>query len=334
MTTPWIHRTARVLGAGLGMLALLAAPLPRPALAQDTFPSRPIRLIVPFGPGGGTDILARLAAEQASLQLGQPIAVENRPGGGATVGIVALAQARPDGYTIAICPPICATAPALYSPAPFSPERDLLPVISLADLPLVLVTRKRLGADSMQALFAKARTTAQGLTFASPGSGSSGHLASEMVMRASGSTMVHVPYRSGAAALTDVVAERVDFYVDTVASALEQIRAGAVVPLSVTGTARAPQLPQVPTMAEAGVAGLDHASPRLRIVAPAGTPQAVISRLNAAFRAGLDDPVARARLLENGAAPVGGSPDDSRRELAQEVIAFGRVIRDAGIKPE
>ncbi|WP_160122359.1 Bug family tripartite tricarboxylate transporter substrate binding protein [Rhodovarius lipocyclicus] len=322
------HRFRSLIG-GLALSCALALPV-----AAQNFPDRPIRLIVPFGPGGGTDLIARIVAERAGAALGQQMLVENRPGGGATVGIVAMAQSRPDGYTLAVCPPICATAQSLYNPPPFNAERDLAPVISPAELPLVLVVPKSLGVTDAQGLLQRARQARQGLAFASPGAGSSGHLAAEVFHRASGTQMVHVPYRSGAAALTDIVAGRVDFYFDTVASALAQIRAGEVVALGVTGTSRVPQLPDVPTMGEAGVRGFDFPSPRLRVVAPAGTPAPVLARLNAAFQAALADPALQARILEAGGKPAGGTAEETRTELNEEAGRFGRLIREIGITAE
>ena len=320
----------------LGAVALsctLATDLTGTAAAQG-FPDRPIRLIVPFGPGGGTDLLARVVAERAGQALGQTVVVENRAGGGATVGIVALTQARPDGYTLALCPPICATAPALYRPAPFDPNSAFAPVTALADLPLVLVVPRRPGVTDVQELLNRARDAHRGLSYASPGAGSSGHLAAEMLRRFSGQTMVNVPYRSGAAALTDVVAGRVDFYFDTVASALSQIRSGEIVAIGVTGRERIPQLPQVPTMAEAGVPGLEYGSARIRLVAPAGTPPAAIEALNAAFQTVLDEPAVRQRIIDIGAVPVGGSAAEAAAGLREETVRLGTLIRESGITPD
>ncbi|WP_207538594.1 Bug family tripartite tricarboxylate transporter substrate binding protein [Sabulicella rubraurantiaca] len=315
----------RTLALGLALCGGLAAPA-----AAQSFPDRPLRLIVPFGPGGGTDLLARVVAERAGQVLGQNVVVENRAGGGATVGIVALAQARPDGYTLAICPPICATAPALYRPSPFDPNTALAPVISVADLPLVLVVPRSLGVTDVQGLLRKARETSRGLSYASPGAGSSNHLAAEIFRRFSGQEMVNVPYRSGAAALTDVISGRVDFYFDTVASALAQVRSGEVVALGVTGRERAPQLPEVPTMGEAGVPGLDS-SARARLVVPAGTPPAVIATLNGAFRRVLEEPAVRQRIIDIGAVAVSGSAAEATQELRDETARLGTLIREAGI---
>ena len=325
-----LHSIFRPWVLGLALSVGLVA-----AAAAQGYPDRPVRLIVPFGPGGGTDLLARVVAERAGPALGTTLVVENRAGGGATVGIVALTQARPDGYTVAICPPICATAPSLYKPAPFNPGTDLAPVISVADLPLVLVVpRGAGGATDVQALLRKAREARGGLSYATPGAGSSNHLAAEMLRRFSGVEMVNVPYRSGAAALTDVVAGRVDFYFDTVASALPQIHAGEVRALGVTGARRAPQLPEVPTMGEAGVPGFEHASARARLVAPAGTPPAVVERLNAAFREALDDPALQRRVIEIGAVPVGGTAAAAAAELRDETARLGQLIRESGITPD
>jgi len=321
----------------LGAIALscaLATGLTGTVAAQG-FPDRPIRLIVPFGPGGGTDLLARVVAERAGQVLGQTVVVENRAGGGATVGIVALTQARPDGYTLAFCPPICATAPALYRPPPFDPNSAFAPVTALADLPLVLVVPRRPGGvTDVQGLLRRAREAHGGLSYASPGAGSSGHLAAEMLRRFSGQAMVNVPYRSGAAALTDVVAGRVDFYFDTVASALSQVRSGEIVAIGVTGRERIPQLPQVPTMAEAGVPGLEYGSARIRLVAPAGTPPPVIEALNAAFQTVLAEPAVRQRIIDIGAVPVGGSAAEATVGLREETARLGALIHESGITPD
>ena len=320
-------RTARQLGAA-ALLALLAGGTPGPAAAQ-AYPDRPVRLIVPFGPGGGTDLMARVVAEKAGEILGRPVVVENRPGGGATVGIVALTQARPDGYTLAICPPICATAPSLYNPAPFD-ARALVPVTTVVDLPLVLVAQRGMGVSDLRGLLARARTMPQGLNYASPGAGSSNHLAAETLRRVAGLEMTNIPYRSGAAALTDVVSGRVDILFDTVASALPQVRAGTVVALGVTGRARATQLPDVPTMTEAGLGGFET-SPNALVVAPAGTPPAILERLNAVFTAAVRDPATSRRLVETGVEPVGGTAAEAAASLASETERLGRIIRDNGI---
>ncbi|WP_338663721.1 tripartite tricarboxylate transporter substrate binding protein [Pararoseomonas sp. SCSIO 73927] len=317
----------RSLALGLSLLVGLAA-----GAAAQTFPDRPVRLIVPFGPGGGTDLMARVFAEAAGGVLGRGMVVENRAGGGATVGIIALTQARPDGYTLAVCPPICATVEALYDPPPFR-GAALAPVVSIADLPLVLVVPRSLGVTDVQGLLRKAKETGGGLSYAMPGAGSSNHLAAEVFRRASGQEMTAIPYRSGAAALTDIVAGRVAFYFDTLASALPQVRSGEVVALAVTGAERAPQLPEVPTMGEAGVPGLEY-SARLRVVAPANTPPALIETLNAAFQRALAEPALRQRIIDVGGVPVGGGVAEAARDLRDETERLGRVIREGGIKAD
>ena len=320
-------RSLRSLVLGLSFLTGLAG-----GVAAQTFPDRPIRLIVHFGPGGGTDLMARVFAEAAGGVLGRGMVVENRAGGGATVGIIALTQARPDGYTLAVCPPICATVEALYDPPPFR-GAALAPVVSIADLPLVLVVPRSLGVTDVAGLLRKARETQGGLSYAMPGAGSSNHLAAEVFRRASGQEMTAIPYRSGAAALTDIVAGRVAFYFDTLASALPQVRSGEVVALAVTGAARAPQLPEVPTMGEAGVPGLEY-SARLRVVAPASTPPAVIETLNAAFQRALAEPALRQRIIDVGGVPAGGTVAEATGDLRDEPERLGRVIREGGIKAD
>ncbi|MBE9605162.1 tripartite tricarboxylate transporter substrate binding protein [Acetobacteraceae bacterium H6797] len=317
------------LGLTLSTLGALGAAN---AWAQ-TFPDRPIRLLVPFGPGGGTDVVSRLTADAASRTLGQSVIVENRAGGGGVVGIQALTQARPDGYTLAVCPPICVTAQSLYAKAPFEAAKDFAPVITMADLPLVLVVRNDLGVSNVQELIAKAKSTAQGLSYASPGAGSSNHLAAETLRMASGAEMVNVPYRSGAAALTDVMAGRVDFYFDTVASALPQIREGKVKALGVTGGARAVQLPDVPTMTEAGLTGFEL-SPRAVIVAPAGTPPDVISKLHDAFRQALANEELKQKMITAGAVAGGDTPAEAMAYLTGEAARLGKIIRDNKISAE
>ena len=306
---------------GVAMSATVAGR----AVAEE-FPSRPIQFIVPFGAGGASDVLARLVARPVSRILKQPIVVENRVGGGGVVGMVALTRSPPDGYMIGLCGQNCATAQSLYSPAPFSPA-SFAAVTSLAELPLVLVSRKNLGADSMQALRELARKTPQGLTYGSPGTSTSNHLATVMLERIAGIDMVSVPYPSGAAVLTDVVAGRVDLYFDTVSSALPQIRSGGVKALAVTGTGRAPQLPEVPTMAEAGLAGLE-ASPRALLLAPAGTPPEVIEKLNAAFREALTTPEVASRIVDLGGKPIGDTAAEVTTYLKNDAERLGTIIRE------
>jgi tripartite-type tricarboxylate transporter receptor subunit TctC len=268
-----------------GALALGAAP----ALAQPAFPERPIRFVVPFGTGGATDIVARSFAQRVTELLGWTIAVENRPGAGGNLGAEQVARAPADGHTWLLgTVGIVATNPLLYRDMPFDPRRDLRAVGLLGALPNLLVVGPSVPARTLAELLAVARSRQAGLTYSSSGNGTTSHLSGELLRLMSGANLVHVPYRSAGQAHTDIIAGRIDFTVDNLPAVIGFARAGQMTPLAVTGAARDPALPEVPTIAEAGLTGYEATS-WFALMLPAGVPAAVTARIEAAMRRVLAD---------------------------------------------
>jgi tripartite-type tricarboxylate transporter receptor subunit TctC len=317
----------------LGLAAGL--PLARPALAQSTFPQRPVRLIVAFPPGGPTDVVARILAERMARDLGQPMVVENRGGANGNIAAEFVAKAEPDGYTVLYNTSSIAISRALYRSLPYDVLRDLAPVALTAASPLALVVHPSLPPRDPQGFIAWARGSGGKLSYSSGGVGNISHLLSFLVMRHIGAEAVHVPYRGTAAALTDTAAGNVQFTSDTVVTALPMIQEGRVRAIAVSSAERTSLLPDVPSMAEAGMMppGFEVGAWQ-GILAPARTPPTAVARLNAAVAATLADPEVRARLAAQGAQPIGGTPEDYARYLREEVERWGRVVKESGATAE
>lgn len=301
-----------------------------PVLAQPSWPERPVRLIVPFPPGGSNDIIARFLAEALRDRLGQPFLVENRSGAGGNIGADIVAKATPDGHTLLIsAPPAFAINEHLYRSMPFNPERDLSPIALVASVPIVLMVPADSPARSLSDLIAMARREPDRLTFGSSSIGGTNHLAGELLKNLAGIDIVHVPYRGAAPAMTDLIAGRLQLYFDNMPGVLPQVREGRVRALAVAGAERAAALPELPTMAEAGLQGFE-ASSWFGMAAPAATPPALIARLNAAVLAALADPVFRERLASAGAEPGRLDVQGFTRFVAAERERWGRVVRASG----
>ena len=312
-----------ILGALMSLLTL-------PVLAQPSWPERPVRLIVPFPPGGSNDIIARFLAEALRDRLGQPFLVENRSGAGGNIGADIVAKATPDGHTLLIsAPPAFAINEHLYRSMPFNPERDLSPIALVASVPIVLMVPADSPARSLSDLIAMARREPGRLTFGSSSIGGTNHLAGELLKNLAGIDIVHVPYRGAAPAMTDLIAGRLQLYFDNMPGVLPQVREGRVRALAVAGAERAAALPELPTMAEAGLPGFE-ASSWFGMAAPTATPPALIARLNAAVLAALADPVLRERLASAGAEPGRLDVQGFTRFVAAERERWGRVVRASG----
>jgi tripartite-type tricarboxylate transporter receptor subunit TctC len=314
---------------------LLAAPalialVPPPARAQ-AWPTRSLRMVVGFPPGGAVDIAARLVADLLTPRLGQSVVVENRPGGSGTIGVTAVAQAAPDGYTLgAIAVNSLSIHPYLFARLPYDPERDLLPVSLAWEAPLVLVVpAAHVPARDVAELVAWARRQRGGVSFGSSGVGTTVHLSGELFCRRAGIQGVHVPFRGGSEAMTSLLRGDLGFVVDNVPTALPAIRSGALRPLAVTSAERWPDLPEVPTMAEAGVPDL-VATSWGTVCAPAGTDAAIVARLSDAMRALAADPAAAERFRPTGNRLLGTTPEEAAARAARERPMWRDVVRASG----
>jgi tripartite-type tricarboxylate transporter receptor subunit TctC len=306
----------------------LAAPLP---LRAQGWPMRAPRLVVGFPPGGAVDIAARLIADLLAPRLGQGVVVENRPGGSGTIGVTAVAQAAPDGYTLgAVAVNSLSIHPYLFARLPYDPERDLLPVSLAWEAPLVLVVpAAHVSARTVAELVEWAGRQRGGVSFGSSGVGTTVHLSGELFCRRAGITGVHVPFRGGAEAMTSLLRGDLGFVVDNVPTALPGIRSGVLRPLAVTSAGRWPDLPEVPTMAEAGVPEL-VATSWGAICAPAGTDAAIVGRLSAAMRALAADPAAQERFRPTGNRLLGTTPEEAAARAARERPMWRDVVRASG----
>jgi tripartite-type tricarboxylate transporter receptor subunit TctC len=313
----------------------LVRPLPRTALAQASFPGRPVRLVVAFPPGGPTDVVARILAERMARELGQPMVVENRGGANGNIAAEAVAKADPDGYTLLYNTSSIAISRALYRTLAYDLLRDLAPVALTAASPLALVVHPGQPPRDPAGFIAWARAAGGRISYSSGGIGNISHLLSFLVMRHIGAEAVHVPYRGTAAALIDTAAGNVQFTSDTVVTALPLIREGRVRAIAVSSAERTPLLPEVPSMAEAGMMppGFEVGAWQ-GILAPARTPPAVIARLNATVVVALADTEVAARLAAQGARPTGGTPEDYARYLRQEAERWAGVVKESGATAE
>jgi tripartite-type tricarboxylate transporter receptor subunit TctC len=311
-----------------------AGALPRKALSQGgaPWPSRPLRLVVPWPPGGTTDILARQIGPPLATALGQPVVVENRGGASGAIGTAELLRAPPDGHSFAFVTSTLVSA-ALLSRQPYHPVDDVAPILRLADVANILVVHPALPIRSVSELITYARERPGRLSFGSPGIGSAVHISGEMFKLATGVDMVHAPYRGGGPALADLVGGQIQLMFGNASSTLPYARSGAVRPIAVTSARRAPYLPEVPSIAEAGVPGFDVVE-WYAVIGPANMPQAVTERLSREIMAIVSTPEARARLLDMGAEVVGGTPAEFGAFLRAEVDKIGRVVREARISVE
>ena len=301
------------------------------AIAQ-TYPTRPLRLIVPYAPGGGTDILARALAPRVSEALGQSLVVENRPGAGGNIGADAVAKAAPDGYTLLMGANTIAINAGLGK-LPFDPVRDFTPVIMLASAPMLLVVHPGVNARSASELVALARANPGNLNFSNPGNGTPQHLAEELFKRMAGVEIQHVVYKGGGPALLDLVAGTTQAAVLTMASVKPFLQNGKLRALAVATAKRSQAMPELPTIAEAAVPGY-AADLWYGIMAPAGTPREAVQRLNDAFARALTAPDVLERLAALGFEAAPGTPERLGEIHRNDVVKYGKLIRDAGIKGE
>jgi tripartite-type tricarboxylate transporter receptor subunit TctC len=301
------------------------------AYAQS-YPNRPVRLVVGFAPGGGNDITARLMGQWLSERLGQPFVIENRPGAGTNVATEAVVNAAPDGYTILFVAPSAAINATLYEKLNFNFIRDLAPIAGIMRIPNVMVVNPSVPAQTVPEFIAYAKANPGKINVASPGVGTSVHLSAELFKMMTGVDMVHVAYKGSAPSLTDLLGGQVQVSFATMPASIEFIRAGKLRALAVTTATRSPALPEVPTVGEF-VPGYE-VSTWYGLCARMGTPTEVIDKINKEINAGLADPTLKARLVDLGGVTIAGSPGDFGRLIADETEKWAKVIRAANIKPE
>ena len=306
-----------------------------PALAQQSadYPSRPVRIIVPSAPGGGTDILARVLADYLGKSLGGQFVVENRPGAGQMIGIEAVARAAPDGYTLLMAASTLAINPVMYKNIKYDALRDFEPITQVAALPNVLIVHPAFPAKSLDEFIALAKQKPGSLTFASAGVGTSPQMAMELLKSMAGIDLQHIPFRGTTPGVTEVLGGRVTAMFANLLTAKPLVESGQLRALAVSGLRRAESMPEIPTVAEGGVADYD-ALQWYGLLAPAGTPASIVGRLQAEVSQALKTPEVKERLAADGAEPVGSTAAEFTELIRNEVAKWARVARAANIRPE
>jgi len=300
--------------------------------AQANYPTKPVRLIVPFPPGGGTDILARLVATKLTETVGWQIVIDNRGGAGGNLGLQAAAQAAPDGYTMVIGQTSnLAINPALYNKLPYDPIRDFVPVSLVSASPIVLVVAAKSPYKTLGDLVAAAKAKPGQLTFASPGSGTVSHLTGELFQRTAGIKFVHVPYKGAAQALPDLLGGRIDIYSSSLETAMSHMKAGTIRALAVTSTQRVTVAPDVPTVAESGYKGFE-ATTWYGILVAKGTPEAIVNRLTVEITKVLQLADMKERMAATGGLAVKTGPKEFGTLLNAEIPRWGRIVKESGAK--
>ena len=312
--------------------ALFATAIAGPVVAQD-YPSRPIKLIVPYPVGGGTDVIARILQEPLAAELGQPIVIDNKGGAAGNIGTDLAAKSPPDGYTILFTLSSHTINPKLYDKLPFDVERDFAPITLATLVPQILVAHPSVPANNVKELIALAKANPGKLNYASVGTGSPGHIAGELFKQRAGVDIVHVPYKGGGPAVTDTIGGQVQLLFVSMPAAWQHVKSGRLKALAVTSAARTVTAPDVPTIAESGVPDYVVDS-WYGALAPAKTPPAIVARLNAAFAKVLANPQVKEKLLAQGAEAAPSSPAEFERRIRDELAKWELVIKAANIRPE
>jgi tripartite-type tricarboxylate transporter receptor subunit TctC len=315
------------------LLAAIATGLAFNAAAQD-YPSRPIRVIVPFPPGGSTDILARTVFQQLGQKWKQSIIIDNRPGASGMIGTEMVARAEPDGYTLLMGSggPLTIN-PALYAKLPYDPIKDFIPITVIAVVPNIVVANPSLPVHSIKELIALAKSEPGKLAFASTGNGTPGHLAGEMFKTMTGTDMLHVPYKGSAPSVSAVLGGEVALNFTTTPPVVPLVKSGKLRALAVTSSTRIPDLPDVPTMAESGLPGYEAIS-WFGVVAPRGTPDAIVKKLSADLVTVIDSAQVRKQILDTGSIPLANTPEQMEKMIADDTAKWARVIKESHIHLE
>jgi tripartite-type tricarboxylate transporter receptor subunit TctC len=318
----------RLLKFGLGMALAFGVA----AASGQTYPSKPVRIINPFAPGGATDIIARHMAQKLTDAWGQPVIVENRPGASGAIGVQAVARSAPDGYTLLIATQTTHAAnPALYQNLPYDAAKDFAPLTLAGSTPLALVVHPSVGVTSVGQLLERAREKPGSLLYASGGNGTSQHLTAELMKSLSKTFLVHIPYKGAGPAMTDLLGGQVHLMFDNLPTALPHVKSGRLRALAVSTAERSPLAPELPTMAESGLAGFDI-STWFAFFAPAGTPAAVVERISKDMREALSAPDTRARLTAIGVDIRASTPDELARFHRAELDKWAKIIKESGAK--
>jgi tripartite-type tricarboxylate transporter receptor subunit TctC len=313
------------------LLALVGSTLCFGAFAQ-AWPSKPIRIVVPFPPGGGTDIIARETSQKVAAATGWTFVIDNKPGAGGNLGVDAVAKAPADGYTIVLGQTSnIAINPSLYTKLPYDPQKDLAPIVMIANAPLVMVTGTNTPLKTLADAVNAAKAKPGQVNFASPGNGTVAHLTEEMFQKAAGIKTQHVPYKGANQALTDVISGNVELYMSSVPTLLGHIKQGKLRALAVTSAKRVDDLPNVPTINESGYKGFDAVT-WFGLLAPAATPKDVIAKLNAEFNKALKLPDLAKRLGDEGADIAGGTPEEFAALIKSDIPRWGKVVKESGAK--
>ena len=307
-----------------------ALSAPGSAASAEDWPQKPIKMVVPFGPGSASDVLPRIVFEPLQAQLGQAIVIENRAGAGGTIGAMQAARSQPDGYTLLVHSSGLALAPALYPNLGFKPDTDLVAIAMIGNVPNVLIVPPSKGIKTIGEFVAHARANPGKLSFASSGVGSALHLSAERFRVAAGFEAVHVPFKSGSEAMTEVITGRVDYFFAPLATVLPLIREGQVVALAVSSRTRAEQLPDVPTTVEAGYPNSDY-TPWFGIFGPAGIPAPIINKLNREIIKAMQSPAAREKLQTSGVQLTPISSEEFSTLLRDEIATMGEFLRKTGL---
>lgn len=303
-----------------------------PVWAQQ-YPSKPVRIVVPYAVGGTTDILARILADELTRTLGQSVVPDFRPGAGGTIGSDHVAKSEPDGHTIVMgTPGSHATSPSLYSTLPYDPQKDFAPIALMAMVPNVVVVHPSIQAKSIADLIGLMKASPGKFHYGSAGVGATTHLTGELFKTMAGVDIVHVPYKGSGQAMIDLVGGHIQMMFENLPGAMSHVKSGNIRALAVTGARRSPADANLPTVAEAGVPGFDVVS-WFGILAPARTPRPIVDKLNGAIVAAIGKPEVKARMLELGAEPAPGTPEDFAKLIGDERERWAKVIKAAGIQP-
>ena len=317
----------------IAMTTLLAALLLAGTAVAQNYPSRPVRVIIPFAVGGGTDVVFRILVPYLSENLGQTVVIDNRPGGAATIGMDQAAKSAPDGYTLGVANVSFGVNPSLIAKMPFDSEKDLAPVSLVAMVPMVLAVHPSVPARSVKDLIALARSKPGVLNYGSAGNASAGHLAMELLKHQTGTDIVHIAFKGGGPQVISAVSDETAIIFTTVPASIQHLRSGRLIGLGVSTLKRDPSLPEVPAIAESGLPGYEFYEWQA-VVAPAGTPAAIITKLNRDIARTLEIPEVKKRIAGVGAQTVGGTPEELAAFIKKEIAMWAKVVKAAGIRAD